>query len=326
MFLVLVLHSLFLAIGTPSQSQCIDAPGNAIIRLFFQSLSIVAVNVFILISGWFGIRPTLRKLLSLLFQVFFFTIIILITFGIIQGFSSISIGSMLKSLMITKSYWFVKSYICLFILSPVLNLFAEKADKRSFSLVLICFFVFQCIYGWTDSAPEFNYGYSVISFVGLYLLARYLRIYPIRQLSNRRKTFSSYLFLSLLLALGVWFLVRAGFHTDHTISIAFSYINPIVILSSLALFFTLVNTEVPYSKTINWIAASVFSVYIIHINGFIFRYFRNTVWYIYSSFPAVIRGLLILLFLVMVYMACILLDKIRIRAWKGLENAIVKTS
>ena len=71
MFFVLVLHSLFIAIGTPSQEQCIKTPGNAVFRLFLQSLAIVAVDIFVLISGWFGIKPTLKKMLSLLFQVFF---------------------------------------------------------------------------------------------------------------------------------------------------------------------------------------------------------------------------------------------------------------
>lgn len=326
MFQVLILHTLFLSIGTPSQSQCINASGEAFIRLFLQSLSIVAVNVFIFISGWFGIKPTLKKLLSLLFQVFFFTITILILFGSIRGFGNISIGAVLKSLLITKCYWFVKSYICLFILAPVLNRFAEQARKREFSLLLICFFTFQSIYGWTDSAPEFNYGYSVISFAGLYLLARYLRLYPIRLLFNRRLCFSAYIFLSLLLAFGVWLLIRVGFHTDRSIPVAFSYINPMVILSSVALFFTFVNTEIPYSKIINWIAASAFSVYIIHINGFLFHYFKSAVWYIYSNYPVIVRGLLIMLCVVVVFIACVLLDKIRIIVWRALEKFYSKES
>lgn len=320
MFLVLVLHALNLAIGIPNQTQCIASPGNAFIRLFLQSLSIVAVNVFILISGWFGIKPTLKKLISLMFQVFFFTISILLVSGIIRGFGNISPGSMLKSLMITKSYWFVKSYICLFILSPILNLFAEKADKRTFGLLLICFFVFQTIYGWTDSAPEFNYGYSVIAFIGLYLLARYLKMYPVRQLSDRRLCFSAYLLLSLLLALGVWTLIRVGFHTKHSIPVAFSYINPLVVLSSIALFFSFANTEIPYSKTINWLAVSAFSVYIIHINGYVFRYFKETVWHIYTTFPVFVRSVLILLFLMGVFLICVLLDKVRLTIWKAAQK------
>ena len=324
MFLVMVLHTLFIAIGTPSQSQCLFAPGNAIARLFFQSLAIVAVDVFVLISGWFGIKPTLKKLLSLFFQVFFFTITILIVFGFIRGFGNISIGSMLKSLMITKGYWFIKSYICLFILSPVLNLFAEKADKRTFSIVLICFFAFQTIYGWTDSAPEFSYGCSVVSFAGLYLLARYLRLYPVRLQSKRGLCLLVYLALSLLLAFIVWELIIQDFYTKHSVSVAFSYINPLVVISSLALFFTFVNTEVPHSKTINWVATSVFAVYIIHVNGFIFGYFKDAVRYIYSNYPVVARGLLILLFLVAVFIICVLLDKIRIAVWRVVEKLFTK--
>lgn len=326
MFLVLVLHSLFVVIGTPTQIQCINDPGNAFVRLFIQSLSIVAVNIFVLISGWFGIKPTLRKLLSLLFQVFFFAILIMIVFGCIQGFGSISIREVLKSLMITKGYWFIKSYLCLFILAPVLNIFAEKVDKRTYSLVLICFFVFQTIYGWSDSAPEFNYGCSVISFLGLYLLARYLRLYPIRQFSDRRLCLLAYLGLSLLLALGVWVLIRQDFYSEHSVSVAFSYINPLVVISSIALFFTFINTEIPYSKAINWIATSVFSVYIIHINGFVFRYFREGVWSLYSSYPIALRSLLILLFLMAVFTACVLLDKIRILVWGLLEKTFSKQS
>ena len=326
MFLVLVLHALFIAIGTPSQSQCLFDPGNALARLFFQSLAIVAVDIFVLISGWFGIKPTLKKLLSLFFQVFFFTITILTVFGFIRGFGNISIGSILKSLMITKGYWFIKSYICLFILSPVLNLFAEKADKRTFSLVLICFFAFQTIYGWTDSAPEFSYGCSVVSFAGLYLLARYLRFYPLRLLSKRGLCLSVYLALSLILAYIVWELIAQDFYTDHSVSVAFSYINPLVVISSLALFFTFVNTEVPYSKTINWIATSAFSVYIIHINGFLFPYFRETVWYIYSHYPTVARGVLILFFLMAVFSICVLWDKIRLSVWRMAEKLFSKES
>lgn len=326
MFLVLVLHALFLSIGTPNKAQCIATPGNAFLRLFFQSLAIVAVNVFVLISGWFGIKPTVKKLLSLLFQVFFFTITILIVYGFIHGFSNITPRSLLKSLMITKCYWFVKSYICLFIISPVLNLFVEKAEKSTFSLVLILFFTFQIIYGWTDSAPEFNYGYSALSFAGLYLLARYLRIYPIQIMSNMIICIIAYFVLSLILALGIWILIKYDFHTNHSVPVAFSYINPFVVLSSLSLFFFFINIEIPSSKVINWISTSVFSVYIIHINGFLFPFFRESVWYLYSNFPIVIRGLLILIFLVFVFMMCVLLDKVRLFVWILVDNVCSKDS
>ncbi len=320
MFLVLVQHANFLGIGCPNTNDCINNPANTLARFFIQSLSIVAVDVFVLISGWFGIKPNIKKICSLIFQVLFFTVSILIIHMVIYGYSSISPGAILKSFMITKCYWFVKSYICLFILSPILNLFVEKASRKTLGLVLIGFFTFQTIYGWTDSAPEFFYGYSVISFVGLYLLARYLRLYPSHLIPRRAICLMVYLSLSLILAASAWLLVKTNFHTEHSVLIAFSYINPIIILSSLALLFFFTQTEIRHSKVINWIAASSFSVYIIHITGFLFPYFLHYASYIYSSFSIELRWLLILFFLGLVFILCVLLDKIRLFFWHRAEK------
>ena len=111
------------------------------------------------------------------------------------------------------------------------------------------------------------------------------------------------------------------FHTDYAILIVFSYINPIIILSSLALLFTFNNIEIPLSKTINWIASSVFAVYIIHTNEFVMGPYRSAVWYLYSSYPVVLRSLLILLFLSLVFISCVFFDKIRLFVWGKLLNA-----
>lgn len=46
---------------------------------FVESFSICCVNIFVLISGWFGIHPSLKGLLSFLFQIAFFLIFCFIT-------------------------------------------------------------------------------------------------------------------------------------------------------------------------------------------------------------------------------------------------------
>ncbi len=319
MFFILVQHANFLGIGMPTANECIVSPINSFIRFFIESLSIVAVNIFIFISGWFGIKSTVKKLCSFLFQVLFFTLSLLLIHGILYGWHSISGSDILKAFLVTKCYWFVKSYICLFILSPILNLFSEKASKRTFQLVLIGFFAVQSFFGWTDSAPEFYYGYSALSFIGLYLLARYLYLNPVCWLSKRKRCLISYIFLSAIPALAGWLLVRFDIYTNYAIPIAFSFINPVVILASIALFFVFHNSKAGYSKVINWIAVSTFSVYIIHINGFVFHWFQEGVWFFYSHFPIILRWLLVLCFLALVFIACVLFDKLRILAWKRIE-------
>ena len=56
MLMILGLHVNFLAIGQPNAQEIISSPIQSFIRLFAEYACIVGVNVFVLISGWFGIH------------------------------------------------------------------------------------------------------------------------------------------------------------------------------------------------------------------------------------------------------------------------------
>lgn len=60
MLLVVFVHANYFSLGTVSQSEILRDPYTSLIRIFLEQICIVGVNVFVLISGWFGIRPTLR--------------------------------------------------------------------------------------------------------------------------------------------------------------------------------------------------------------------------------------------------------------------------
>lgn len=84
--------------------------------------------------------------------------------------------------MLTSSNWFLKSYILLYIIAPVLNAFVSKANKRQFKFILISYYAFILIWGWLfpTSTDYIAGGYSPLFFVWLYLLARYMRLYSFR--------------------------------------------------------------------------------------------------------------------------------------------------
>ncbi len=175
-FLILIVHADFFSIGAPAVEDMDAEPVEAYWQLLFQALSVVGVNVFVLISGWFGIRTTLRGVLKLLFQCAFFAVVMYAA-AISVGRATLSDNGLL-SVLISYNNWFVVSYIGLMVLAPMLNAFVEAASRRQFELVLIAFFVFQTLYG--TFAPLGNpiaRGYSTFSFIGLYLLARYVNIY-----------------------------------------------------------------------------------------------------------------------------------------------------
>ena len=73
MFLVLLVHADFFSLGTPTLQDIQTSTLDSTLRIFFEALSIVCVNVFVLISGWFGIRPSLKGVSNFIFQCLFNT-------------------------------------------------------------------------------------------------------------------------------------------------------------------------------------------------------------------------------------------------------------
>ena len=57
----------------------------SIFTFLFEALSIVGVNVFILISGYFSIRLKFRSVSNLLFQIYFYGILGLLGWMLIHG-------------------------------------------------------------------------------------------------------------------------------------------------------------------------------------------------------------------------------------------------
>lgn len=176
MFLILTVHADFWALGAPTQQECYSAPLSSLTRILIESIAILSVNVFVLISGWFTIRPSVKGFCDFIFQCAFFFIGIYAVL-IFLGLSELSVDGLRICLLLTPKSWFIKAYTGLYILSPVLNIFCEKASKRQLAVVITAFFIFQTIYGVTGTAKFIESGYSTFSFIGLYLLARYIRRY-----------------------------------------------------------------------------------------------------------------------------------------------------
>lgn len=320
MFLVLIYHADFLTIGAPSSQDALSHPLNVFMRLSIQSFANICVNVFILISGWYGIKPKIKRGCEFLFQLFFIMTIALL-FNIIFLCHRFCLNDVKDLLLLNDVMWFPKSYFLLYVLSPVLNAYIASADEARFKCVLCLFFVFQCLYGWLcGGVGWFMGGYSTISFIGLYLLARYLRLYGMRIFN--KYSFSSFMFINLLLALiasTAWFfLLVKGFESS---SRWFNtYNSPIVIMQSILMLlaFNKLNFR---NKFINGVASSCFAVYVFHCAPGILSYFIEIErkFYQYDIFIYLLYSILFLLF---VFSFSVLLDKVRIIVWNKLSGLV----
>ena len=315
MFLVLVIHANTVYDPWPIDQKAVLS--NSVLcafRFLIESLSIVCVNAFILLSGWFGIKFSVKRLLSLIFTVFFFSLILTILPSA-RGQGS----HLLIDIFTLNQYWFVKAYIILFILSPALNLFAEQASKTVFRNVLIVFFIMQTVFSYISNSSWFDDGFSPIPFIGLYLLSRYIRIHkPVFSCFKGRTDLFVYLGLSLLIA-GLSVCLFKWFGTGGRL---FNYTNPLVIASSVFFFLCFSKIKMKNNAVVNWIAASSLGAYLLHMNPLVFQpYFVPTL----ASFSNISSGLLLCLlifvFLLAVFLAGVLIDKIRLFVWNLLLKA-----
>ena len=139
MFMVLMIHANFISLPRPLSDELVAAPFATTFRYFVESLGIVCVNVFVLISGWFRVNASLKHVLGFVFQVLFFWV------GgyaacLMVGRAEFSYNGILECFALTKWDWFIKAYAVLLIISPILNIFADKVSEKQYRNVLVAFF------------------------------------------------------------------------------------------------------------------------------------------------------------------------------------------
>lgn len=322
MAMVLVVHADFWALGTPTMEEYEISPLGFTFRHIFEALCIGCVCIFVLISGYWGIHAKAKSFLNFVFQCLFF-LISLYGIAICVGLSSLSMKGVMECFCLTPVNWFIKAYTGLYLISPVLNTFVENVDRKRFRNVLIAFYVFQSIWGLTGAASFFDGGYSTMSFMGLYLLARYIKLYPSPMCDKPRSFYLAVylLFSSLLCALN-FAPVLMG-HELPWIS-AYNYINPFVIIASVALLIYFSRLKIQ-NKAINWIAASSFAVFLLHSNPNInVNVFLKTCTEIFHCYDGTLCLAYMLLFLLVVYLVAILYDQLRIVLWRLLSKRLFK--
>ena len=107
MFLVLIVHADYFSLGAPTITEITDKPLSSFARILFESLSILCVNVFVFISGWFSIKPNFKRVTNFLFQCLFFLIGIY-TVCLILGLTQLSLKGIAGCFFMLRWNWFIK--------------------------------------------------------------------------------------------------------------------------------------------------------------------------------------------------------------------------
>ena len=319
--MVLAIHVNYFSTGALTNIEAKEFPIQSILRSFSHALCVGAVNTFVMISGYFGINYKTKGLISLLYQCLFFCFgiyVILLLLNLTE-ISKISVASSFLLFKQADNYWFVWSYIILYILSPVLNHFTKNSAKAEFRKVLILFFIFQFIIDSTPGNNFYRLGFSPLSFIGLYLLVQYYKRFNVA--FSKTASLSIFIGFVLLNTFAEYSIKLFNINNGIINSIVSGYTSPITIVQSLALLIYFTHIKIQ-NKFINWVAASCFAVYLFHMHFCIVDYYTQSANRIFNEYHGIKYILIISVQIFIFFTVPIIIDKIRIYSFGKLWNIL----
>ncbi len=319
MLMIVILHFLSKS-GTLDYTQVFSVNNN--IAWILESCCIVAVNCYVLISGYFSVNSKLkiRRIINIWGKVIFYSMTIGLIL-LISGNADIGIKNLLYTFLptISKGYWFISVYIVMSILSPFYNLLISTLKKNQYRILLFIMIIIFCIipsFLPTKFMVDISGGTGIVWFTTLYFIAGYIRLH-ISSDRNIRKPLLKYFAFSLL----IYFLRTASVYVllkyNKELIIAtkwFSYNSIFVLLASLYLFLYFKNLKLKNTKVISIIkriSPYTLGVYLIHEQPLLSKILYTKIWHIneiinnwYIIFAVLIEAFI-------TFIICILIDALR---------------
>lgn len=277
-------------------------------QVFLMSMSIIAVNCFVLISGYFRIKQSWKGFLNLFTQCAFYALSCSAIGVVLNEVSMIEALKKTVFAISESGMWFIVAYFGLYLIAPLLNAGYANLEESKKTPMFLLMLALDVYLGYMHQNTEVSVdGYHVIHFIVLYYIGCYLSEKPVKAFSRMggAKWLAICAVCVLMHAIKVRFAPMAILFT-------FRYNSPMVMLATLA-FFHWVMTWKLQKKWINWISASVLSVYLIqsqHIGG---KLLFGTCDNIHNTFSTIPAAILIVTTIAAFYACCILFDKVRIK-------------
>ena len=245
--------------------------------VFLEALCIAAVNVYVLISGYFGCEQGFRLSRVILFpcQIWFYSLLIPVVLTILRVPTlavEMGVYGVIQYILPleTESYWFATAYFLLLLVMPLLNAAVKNLSRKQFRLTLGMLFLIAC--GVKSVCPIHlafdRYGYDLLWFICLYLTGAYLKKYGggVAERMAAGVYLGSCMIIGLI-ALGMWYVT---FHIDgaaYYFSVPFHYNFVFCLTAAIGLFYLFLKLELKEGKVTEMIRRAgkyAFGIYLFH--------------------------------------------------------------
>ncbi len=276
MMMVVMLHYLSKGGVLPAMTGPLDV--NGYVAWVLESFSIVAVNVYMLISGFFLTESKFRctRLIQLVCQVLFYSLlvpVVLMAAGVLSV-SDLNLYKLLQYVLPVEmeQYWFATAYVMLYLLSPILRCAVHHMKKTQLKATIIILLLF-----WSVNKSVLpvrltidELGYDALWFVCVYLCAAYIRLYGIKWFDRAGKGAWGYLagcvgILGITLAIRALYLVTGKFE-DFLIA-TYHYNHILNLFAAICLFYACYHWKIKEGRLASIavkVAPYTFGVYLLH--------------------------------------------------------------
>lgn len=227
---------------------------------FSNSFLVCGVDCFVLISGYFGIKFKLSKLVQFCFTIAFVALVEVAAATIPGVGQYINLPYALHKILpfFRDSNWFIPSYLGLMVVAPLVNKALANASRAELmgwmiGLSLLNLYAYIFSVGAISSA-----GYNLFNIVYLYFVGRILSISRVCEgnVNAVRAVGIMMYVVGSFAAYGVSVAVEPGFR-------AFAYNSPQVLVAAVGLFVFFSSLRFR-SHVVNFLAGAVFCVFLSH--------------------------------------------------------------
>lgn len=275
-------------------------------------ISLVSVNCFVLISGYFMMGTDsfrFKGMYRVWFQTLFYGVAVYL-FMLVAGTDTFSWQQMLKLFfpVSTNRYWFITSYIALMAVAPFLSRMVSSLDRCNYGILLLLGFVlcFQYPFGQMFVDPQ-----QLVLFAYLFLVGGYIRRFgTFPYLTDFRcVVLSLFVFCAMMAVTLVKNLTDA--HEPFLIY-AMGY-NSLVLPFSVIVFILVVKSGCPafLRRMLPSVSPYVLAVYLIHSHPVFQDWMWQGIGKSVMSFPLSFMPLLCLGWSLLIFVACIIVERIR---------------
>ncbi|MBR6309858.1 MAG: acyltransferase [Paludibacteraceae bacterium] len=297
MFMIVMHHCIVHGVGLYEEGLYVSENSQIALSLV-NAFLVVAVNAFVLISGYFSIRLKWQKVVRLMLWVMLYSWV----FSLYNGN-----GICWENLLFLShtSYWFITDYFFLMAFAPMINSFFEQCTLRQRLWMVAVMLVISIYFGHYNDNIVNIHGYTFFQFVTMYGAGRCIRLNKIDL--GRNKALAIYILCSLVVGCVAAFQFVHG-HRVTAIKQAY-YNSPFVIAATLGLFFFFKRLHFS-GRWVNYWAASALSIYLFQESGIVGKFNYSYVRELYVNMGGMKTMLLIVPISAIICVLALLVDKL----------------